>query len=76
MKIYCLTQNQELEIGLKLAGCEALCVDNKNVKQKFDEILKKEDLGILLLSKELYGETKEKIEEIRAKQKIPLITII
>ena len=76
MKIYFLTQNQELEIGLKLAGCDGLLVDEINILAKIDEAIEKEDIGILLISKNLYEQAKEKIENIRANQKLPLITII
>ena len=76
MKIYFLTQNQELEIGLKLAGCDGLLVDEINILAKIDEVIEKEDIGILLISKNLYQQAKEKIENIRANQKLPLITII
>ena len=76
MKIYFLTQNQELEIGLKLAGCDGLLVDEINILAKIDEAIEKEDIGILLISKNLYQQAKEKIENIRANQKLPLITII
>lgn len=76
MKIYFLTQNQELEIGLKLAGCDGLLVSENNISEKIDEAIKKENIGILLISKNLYEQAKEKIENIRANQKLPLITII
>lgn len=76
MKIYCLTQNQELEIGLKLAGCKGICVNVQEVNQKIDEIIKNEDLGILVINKNLYEAAKEKIEQIKLRQKLPLITII
>ena len=76
MKIYCLTQNQELDIGLKLAGCKGIYVNSQEINQKIDEIIKKEDLGILVINKNLYEVAKEKIEQIRLRQKLPLITII
>ena len=76
MKIYFLTQNQELEIGLKLAGCDGLLVDKNNVDKSIDEVLKNEDIGILVISKYLYDAVKEKVDNIRLNKKLPLITII
>ena len=42
MKIYCITDNQELEVGLKLAGCEAITLEEKNyyIRIRFDEKIK------------------------------------
>ena len=42
MKIYCITENNDLEIGLKLAGCEGITLqENDNVEEKIYEAIKK-----------------------------------
>ena len=76
MKIYCLTENQDLEIGLKLAGCDGEAATTENISEKIDKIIKQENIGILLISKSLYNAQKEKIENIRRSKKLPLITIL
>jgi len=77
MKIYCITDNQELEVGLKLAGCEAITLKEKiEIEKKINEITKNENIGILVISKSIYTELKEKIDKIRISHKLPLITII
>lgn len=77
MKIYCITDNQELEVGLKLAGCEAITLEEKiEIEKKINEITKNENIGILVISKGIYSELKEKIDQIRINHKLPLITII
>ena len=41
MKIYCITENNDLEIGLKLAGCEGITLqENENVEEKIDNSVK------------------------------------
>ena len=77
MKIYCITDNQELEVGLKLAGCEAITLKEKiEIEKRINEITKNENIGILVISKSIYTELKEKIDKIRISHKLPLIKII
>ena len=77
MKIYCITENNDLEIGLKLAGCEGSTLqENDNVEEKIDEVVRTSEIGILVISKEIYNKAKEKIDDIRINKKLPLITII
>ena len=77
MKIFCITDNQELEVGLKLAGCEAITLKEKiEIEKRINEITKNENIGILVISKSIYTELKEKIDKIRISHKLPLITII
>ena len=76
MKIYCITDDQELEIGLKLAGCEAITLkENMEIEKKIDEVIKNENIGILVISKGIYAELKDKIDKTRMNKKLPLITI-
>ena len=77
MKIYCVTENNDLYIGLKLAGCEGITVkENDDIEEKIDEIIQKKEIGILVVSKTIYEEYSEKIDYIRLNKKTPLITII
>lgn len=77
MKIYCLTENNDLEVGLKLAGCDGTTLqENDNIEEKIDEVVKNKEIGILVVSKEIYSKAKEKIDDIRINKKLPLITII
>ena len=77
MKIYCITENNDLEVGLKLAGCEGITLqENDNLEEKIDEVVKNKEIGILVVSKGIYNKAKEKINDIRINRKMPLITII
>lgn len=77
MKIYCITDNTDLEIGLKLAGCDGITFkEDENIEEKIDEILKNKEIGILVISKKIYEKAVEKIDDIRLNKKVPLITII
>ena len=77
MKIYCITENNDLEVGLKLAGGEGITLqEDDNIEEKIDEVVKNKEIGILVVSKEIYKKSKEKIDDIRINKKLPLITII
>ena len=77
MKIYCITENNDLEVGLKLAGCDGITLqENDNMEEKIDEVVKNKEIGILVVSNEIYKKSKEKIDDIRINKKLPLITII
>lgn len=77
MKIFCITDDQELEVGLKLAGCEAITLkENSEIEKKIDEVLKNANIGILVLNKSIYTRLKERIDKIRITTKLPLITVI
>lgn len=77
MKIYCITENNDLYIGLKLAGCDGITIkENVDIEEKIDEIIQNKEIGILVVSKTIYEENSEKIDYIRLNKKTPLITII
>lgn len=77
MKIYCITENNDLEVGLKLAGCDGITLQEEdNIEEKIDEVVKNKEIGILVISKNIYNQAREKVDEIRVNKKLPLITII
>ena len=77
MKIYCITENNDLEVGLKLAGCDGITLQEEdNIEEKIDEVVKNKEIGILVISKNIYNQAREKVDEIRVNKKLPRITII
>ena len=77
MKIFCLTDDQELEVGLKLAGCDAISLKETNeIEEKIDEIIKNPNIGILVINQGIYNKLKDQIDKIREINKLPLIAII
>ena len=50
--------------------------EKEKIESYIDEILKKEDAGILVVSKQVYTQSKQKLDEIKEKRKTPLIVVI
>lgn len=76
MKIYSILDEIDCAIGLKLAGISSIVLNEKQkIDNKIDEVLK-EDIGILVVSKQIYAQSKEKLDEIKVKRKTPLIVVL
>ena len=77
MKIYCITENSDLEVGLKLAGCEGITIQqDDNIEEKIEKVLQNKNIGILVIGKGIYEKAQDMINNIKLNKKFPLITII
>lgn len=77
MKFFCISDNIDTQIGMRLAGIEGAVVHNET---DFNNILKKtcedKNIGIVLISQKLNESFSNKIYKIKQKNKIPLIVTI
>ena len=77
MKIFCIADNMDFEIGMKLAGADGITLEKpSDISAKIDEILANKEIGILAVTEGIYHIAKDKIDYIRLNKKLPLITII
>ncbi|MCI8486247.1 MAG: ATP synthase subunit F [Clostridia bacterium] len=77
MIIYSILDDIDSAVGLKLAGISSIVLNEKEkIDNKIDEVLKQENIGILVVSKQVYEQSKQKIEEIKEKRKTPLVVVI
>lgn len=77
MKIYSILDEIDCAVGLKLAGISVAVLNEKQkIDSKIDELLKENDIGILVVSKQVYAQSKEKLDEIKVKRKTPLIVVL
>ena len=77
MKIYSILDEIDCAVGLKLAGISVAVLNEKQkIDSKIDELLKENDIGILFVSKQVYAQSKEKLDEIKVKRKTPLIVVL
>ena len=74
MKIYCISDSLETAIGMKLAGVESVVLNSKDeIDKKIDEVSNNQDIGILVISKEIYQMSKEKLDNIIEFKRTPLV---
>jgi len=77
MKFFCISDNIDTKIGMRLAGIEGVVIHSKEeVEYYLDKIVKDRDIAIILITKNLVDIANKKIYEIRKNYKIPLITTI
>lgn len=77
MKIFCISDSLETAVGLKLSGVESSILDNKEkIDKKIDEIIQNPEIGILVVTDNVYNISKEKLDEIKEFRRIPLIVRI
>ncbi len=77
MKMYCISDNVDTAIGLKLTGIEAIVVEEKDeIEKEIKKILENENIGILIITQKIYETAKERFDEIQEKLKMPLLVKI
>jgi len=75
MKIAGLIDN-DTAIGLRLAGLKDLYISNGNIYEKWDEIIKRDDIGIILITEKNAEIIKNRLDIFRLKNNIPIIVEI
>lgn len=77
MKMFCISDSLETALGLKLSGVESSVLNDKDkIDKKIDEIVENQDIGILVVTENIYNISQEKLDEIKEFRRIPLIVKI
>lgn len=77
MKMFCISDNIDTALGLKLTGAESVVVQTKEeVDYQIEKILKDENIGILIFTDKIYNMAQNELDEIREKYKMPLLVKI
>lgn len=77
MKIYCISDEIETALGLKLSGVESSILKEKTeIDKKIDEISENKEIGILVVTDKIYNLSSEKLDYIKEFKKTPLIVKI
>lgn len=77
MKMFCISDSIETALGLKLSGVESsVLTDKDKIDKKIDEILENPDIGILVVTENVYNISQEKLNDIREFKRFPLIVKI
>lgn len=77
MKIFCISDNIDTNIGLRLAGVDGVVVhERQEVLEAIAEARKDKDLGILLITRKLAELVPDVIDELKLSVSLPLIVEI
>lgn len=77
MRMVCLSRNNDIAIGLRLAGVESITIDDpKEIKDKIMELSKDSNVGILNVTEDIYNLAKEELDKITNEQELPLVVKI
>lgn len=77
MKLFCISDDQDISVGLRLSGIDGITLnDKKEIEEKIEETCNKKDIGILVVTQNIYKIAKDKIEDIQLNRGFPLIVKI
>ena len=77
MKLFCISDDQDISVGLRLSGIDGITLnDKKEIEEKIEETCNKKDIGILVVTQNIYQMAKDKIEDIQLNRSLPLIVKI
>lgn len=77
MKILGISNNRDTAIGLKLGGIDTIIIkQSQEVKEKIEQITANENIGILVITNEIYEMASKEIDNIIYNRKLPLIVKI
>lgn len=65
--------DKDTAIGFKLAGIRDIYISNKDTQKKWDEIIERDDIGIILITEKIANEIKTKLNDFRLRNTIPII---
>jgi V/A-type H+-transporting ATPase subunit F len=65
--------DKDTAIGFKLAGIRDIYISNKDNSKKWDEIIDRDDIGIILITEKIANEIKTKLNDFRLRNTIPII---
>lgn len=77
MKFFCISDNIDTKVGMRLAGIKTVVVHKKDeIEKALDQILKDKQIAIVLITEKLRVLCEEKVNKIKTNSKSPLIVFI
>ena len=73
MKIIGISDNLELAVGLKFAGIECEVLENGDILEKVKAKSNNKDVGIIVITENLYKKSEEDLNKFKKNNKLPLI---
>lgn len=77
MRYYLISDNIDTLTGMRLVGIEGTIIsEEKELSNKLDEVLSDKSIAVLLLTESINNMCKERLFDIKLKNKQPLIVVI
>jgi len=77
MKIFLISDNYDMYIGFRLVGIAGMVVKNtEKLDTQIEEVIKEENIGILLISQKLCKTSPKLIDDIKDNRRFPLVVEI
>ena len=76
MRFYCISDNVDTQVGLRLVGIEGQVVHKREFLELLETKLKDDSIGIILITTNLIELAPDVISEIKLKQQKPLLVEI
>lgn len=77
MKIYCISDNIETAVGLKLSGIETIVLQKKeDIEAEIDKVIEDENIGILIITENINKLVQDKLLYIKENLRFPLLVNI
>ncbi len=74
MKLFLITDDVDASVGLRLAGVESRVLsDPSQGQQAFDDVLRADDVAVLMVTRRVAEACRGRIEQIRRSRSLPLI---
>lgn len=74
MRMVCISKNNDIAVGLRLAGVQSFFIrDDIEIKEKIKELAVDDNVGIINVTEEVYEIAKEELESISNSKDLPLI---
>lgn len=74
MKIFCISDNIDVAVGLRLAGINFKIIEEKNlILKQIEELSKNNEYGILALTDNVYKKVEKEVLIIKEQINFPLI---
>lgn len=77
MKSFLISDNKDTIVGLRLAGIEGVLAENKEeINSSFSKAIEDSNIGIIILTENIFEAIKERVLELKQSGDTPLITTI
>lgn len=75
--MYCISDNMEIAVGLRLTGIESIVLQEQNeIESEIEKVLDNKEIGILIVNDSIYNLCKNSLDKIKNNVKLPLLVKI